>query len=107
MTTGLKNYFSFYLSSREYKLKVVSKSGLMFATMSMALLFTAVSLSSYASIDCLYLVLIEGTYICGWVFLCEAISTSVFKSKKAKSECLYYKRFSESPIRFKYVEAHP
>jgi hypothetical protein len=106
VVSGLKNYFSFYLSSRGYELKVARKRGLLFAAISAALLFTAVSLSSYASIDSLYLVFIEGIYICGWVFLWEAISTSVFKSKKAKTEYHYYKRFSESPIRFKYVAAH-
>ncbi len=104
--SGLKNYFSFYLSSREYELKVARKRGLLFAAISASLLFTAVSLSAYASIDSLYLVLIEGIYICGWVFLWEAISTSIFKSKKAKTEYHYYKRFSESPIRFKYVAEH-
>lgn len=103
---GLKTYYSFYLRSLEYELRVTRKRSLLFGFISALLLFTAVSLSVFAAENNFYLVIIEGIYIGGWVFLWEAISTSFFRSRKAKSEYLHYKRFSNSPIRFKYVTAH-
>jgi len=104
--TGLKTYFSFYLNSQENELKQTRKRSVMFGMISALLLFSAVSLSEYASMNSFYLVVIEGIYIGGWVFLWEAISTSFFRTRKAKFEYLHYKRFSKSQIRFKYVAAH-
>lgn len=106
VSVGLKTYYSFYLKSLEYELTVTRKRSLLFGLISAMLLFTAVSLSVFASENNFYLVVIEGIYIGGWVFLWEAISTSFFKSRKAKSEYMHYKRFSNSPIRFKYTAPH-
>ena len=100
---GLKTYFQFIKRSFKREISKSYEKILIYIITSFILLSISFYFTSILPTDFLYITLIEGLYIGGWVFLWEAIALFVFKNREVSLQYKRYKRLYEAPIRFFYL----
>ena len=79
---GLKTYFQFIKRSYKREISQSYKKIMVYIIISFILLLISSYFSSILPTDFIYVTLIEGLYIGGWVFLWEAIALFVFKNRE-------------------------
>lgn len=99
---GLKTYFSNVRNSLRREISGSYQKSIFYTLASFLLLLASYSLRPLFVNSIVFTTLVDGVSIGGWVFLWEAISNFVFKSRDARDKFKQYKRFSGAPIRFHY-----
>jgi hypothetical protein len=99
---GLRTYFQFLIRSFKRDIKRAYKKGLGYILTAFTFLLFAFYLISIIPEDFLYITLVEGLFIGGWVFLWEAIAVFVFKNRDINIQRKRYERFNEATINFVY-----
>jgi len=99
---GLKTYFSNVRNSRRREISGSYQKSLFYVLASFLLLLASYSMRPLFVDSIVFTTLVDGVSIGGWVFLWEAISNFVFKSRYARDKMKQYKRFSGASIRFHY-----
>jgi hypothetical protein len=100
IATGLRNYFSFIMSSYRRRIKLSDQRSMYFVGISFLLLLLASFMNRFDFQSLLFKTINEGVIIGGWVFMWEAISSYSIKKREITNQYKYYKRFLESPIHF-------
>lgn len=98
----LKNYYSFYLRSRERTLHENYKKTLGYILTSFLSLSSSIFLETMLPQNIFYKTLTTGLNIGGWVFLWESISFFFFRRMKIYNKAKEYLRFTKASIYFKY-----
>lgn len=99
---GLKTYFSNVRNSLRREISGSYQKSTFYMAASFLLLLASYSLRPLFVDSIVFTTLVDGVSIGGWVFLWEAISNFVFKSRAARDKLKQYKRFSCALIRFHY-----
>lgn len=100
---GLRTFFAFNKHTIQKRIRQSQKRSILFVMTSGMFLISAITFNSINIRNSLFLVLNEGLYIGGWIFLWEAISTLVLRRGNDRTKYLQYKRFCDATIEFQHV----
>ena len=101
--SGLNTYFQFLMRTYKRDISSAYKKSIVYIVTSLILLSFAFYLTSIIPEDFLFVTLVEGLYIGGWVFLWEAMALFVFKNREIKLKFRRYERLYKASISFNYV----
>jgi hypothetical protein len=102
---GLKTYFTFVRNATQRQIRRSYQASALYVFAAFVLLFISFTLRPVVTDNIILSTLVEGVIIGAWVFLWEAISTYAFTSREWREKFRHYKRFSNAPIRFNYLES--